>query len=151
MAVEKAGKPLRARAAKRIAARSWRLVIDPNAQAPWRVRRKFKTHLPSYVAAAQDSLGDIVATALDFDAKRFRDHLETDSELTGELESTIDAIAALLRGDSPQLQAVPDTGDIADTGDITDTGDIAEDDQGAAAGDESQDPDVAGPTESPDA
>jgi hypothetical protein len=107
VATKQARKTLRPRVARRIANRSWRLAIDPEAQAPWRVRRRFKANLASYIAAAQDSLSGVVATALDFDAKRFRDYLATDDTRVAELERTIDAIAALLRGDSPRLEAVP--------------------------------------------
>jgi hypothetical protein len=63
------------------------------------------------VAAAQDSLAGAVAAALEFDAKRFRDHLATDTELLANLGLTIDVIAALLRGDDSQLQAVPVAGE----------------------------------------
>ncbi|MDJ0496971.1 MAG: GTPase domain-containing protein [Acidimicrobiia bacterium] len=111
VAIKKAPGRLRARAAKRIAARSWRLVIDSNAQPPWRVRRKFREGLSSFIAAAQDSLGNVVADALEFDARRFRNHLATDEALLLELERTIDSIAVLLLGDAPQLQAVPAAGD----------------------------------------
>ena len=114
VAAEKAEKRLRARAAKRVAARSWRLVIDPEAEAPWRVRRRFKTNLASFVTAAQESLGSVVATALDFDAKRFRDHLISNAAVVAELERTIDAIAELLQGDTPQLEAVPAGADVAE-------------------------------------
>lgn len=111
LATEKATGRLRPRAAKRIAAQSWRLVIDPKAPPPWRVRRKFRENLSAYLAAAQKSLGNLVAVALELDAKRFRDHLVTDAPLLAELERTIDAIAALLLGDAPQLQAVPAASD----------------------------------------
>ena len=111
VAMENATGRLRPRAAKRIAAQSWRLVIDATAQPRWRVRRKFREGLSSYIAAAQDSLGTVVTAALEFDAKRFRDHLVTNEALLAELEHTVDSIAALLLGDAPQLQAVPTAGE----------------------------------------
>lgn len=111
VATEKSTTRLRPRASKRIARLSWRLLIDPQAEPPWRVRRRFRGNLSSYMAAAQDSLGNVVAAALEFDAKRFRDHLVTDAALLAELERTVDTIATLLLGDAPQLQAVPVSGD----------------------------------------
>jgi hypothetical protein len=89
-------------------------VIDPTTQASWPVRRRFKANLTSFIAAAQESLGVVVTAALNFDAKRFRDHLVTNESLIPELEHTIDTIAALLQGDTiPQLEAVPAAEDAA--------------------------------------
>lgn len=139
VAVEQAHKTLRPRAAKRIANQSWRLAIDPEAQVPWRVRRRFKANLASYIGAAQDSLSSVVAAALQFDAKRFRDHLPTDDARVAELERTTDAIAALLRGDNPPLEAV-----LGADGSAVDDGTS----QGARPAEELKDVE---PVESPDA
>jgi hypothetical protein len=134
VAVAKAAKRLRPRTAKRIAARSWRLVIDPTTQASWPVRRRFKANLTSFIAAAQESLGVVVTAALNFDAKRFRDHLVTNESLIPELEHTIDTIAALLQGDTiPQLEAVPAAEDAANASEGEGVGENAAADETVAA------------------
>lgn len=99
---------LRPRAAKRLAAKAWPLVIDPNHKVPWSVTRRFKTRLTDFISAAQASLADVVAESLELDASRFRSYLGTAPELVHQIKRDSDAISALLHGDMPQLESVPD-------------------------------------------
>lgn len=103
-----ATRSLRPRVARRLVTKAWRLVVDPKAVAPWGVRRRFKSNLPEFIVAGQDSLVSVVTAALEVDADRFRQHLENDPGLVAELERTVGVISALLHGESPQLESVPD-------------------------------------------
>jgi hypothetical protein len=99
---------LSARVAKKLASKSWRLLIDPGEKAPRIVRRRIKSNIGEFVKDAQASLDDVIVAALEVDAGRFRSHLVTDSDLITQTESTIAAISALLHGEMPQLESVPD-------------------------------------------
>jgi hypothetical protein len=99
---------LRPRRAKKMAGKTWRLVVDPQHKAPWGVRRRLKAKYDNFITAAQESLGDVVAGALEVDASRFRQHLITDPDLVEQIERNSVAIAALLHGEAPQLESVPD-------------------------------------------
>ncbi len=98
-----------ARVAKKLAAKSWRLLIDPSEKAPWIVRRRIKSNIGEFVKDAQASLDAVIVAALEVDAGRFRSHLVTDPELVMQTESTITAISALFHGEMPQLESVPDS------------------------------------------
>ncbi len=106
---------LRPRAAQRLVAKAWRLIVDPTADASWRVRRRFKSNLPEFIVAGQDSLVAVVTAALEVDAGRFRQHLETNPVLVEQLERNVDTISALLRGEAPQLESVPDLDETTDS------------------------------------
>lgn len=99
---------LRPRVARRVVSKGWKLIVDPKATAPWGVRRRFKTNLPEFIAAGQNGLVAVVTAALEVDARRFRQHLETDSALIDGLDRDVGAISALLHGEPPQLESVPD-------------------------------------------
>ena len=110
-----------ARAAKKVAARTWRLVVDPKQVPSWTVKRRFKANLDNYVASARSSLVAVVARTLEVDASRFRQHLATNPDLIDEIARNITAVSALLKGDSPPLEAVA-TSDAGDgEGDNEDT------------------------------
>lgn len=101
---------LRPRTAKKVAAKSWRLIIDPDEKATWTVRRRLGRNLDDYIRDAQKSLGGVVAEALEVDASRFRQHLGTDTEVAEQIERQVTAISALLHGEMPSLESVPDVG-----------------------------------------
>lgn len=102
---------LRPRAAVRLAARAWPLVVDPSLKPPRAVRRKLKGSLPSFIESAQESLSVVVGEALDFDAQRFRSHLVDHSTAEHQLRRHLAAISALLEGEQiPHLEPVPDDG-----------------------------------------
>ncbi|MDJ0923880.1 MAG: hypothetical protein QNJ77_04895, partial [Acidimicrobiia bacterium] len=102
---------LRPRAAKRLASRVWRLVVDPSMAPSWSIKRRFKENLTGFVEAAQGSLVEVVTAALEVDAARFRRHLEADRGLIEDLDKTIAAIAALLQGEPRDLESVVDVGE----------------------------------------
>jgi hypothetical protein len=99
---------LRPRAARHLAAKTWRLVVDPEYKVGWTVRRRFKASLPKFVAEAQLSLEGVVAAALEVDANRFRRNLATDPDLVDQITRHTDAISALLHGEASPLESVPD-------------------------------------------
>ncbi|MDJ0954947.1 MAG: GTPase domain-containing protein [Acidimicrobiia bacterium] len=101
---------LRPRAAQRLAAKAWRAVVDLETRPPWSVRRRFKDRLDAFRSDAHASLGVVIAGALEDDASRFRSHLRTDEETVRSLTGHMEAITALLQGDQPQLEPVPDAG-----------------------------------------
>lgn len=99
---------LRPRVAKALAPKLWRLVVDPAQQPSWGVRRRLGKDLDAFIAAAQKSLSDVVAAALEIDASRFRRHLETEDEVAAQIQRHTTAISALLHGEAPPLESVPD-------------------------------------------
>jgi hypothetical protein len=99
---------MRPRAAKRVAAKAWRSVVNPEADPSWSVRRRFKGRLDSFVKEAQNSLAGIVEAALEVDAGRFRQHLETNDDLAADLTRHITVLTALLQGDKLPLESVPE-------------------------------------------
>jgi hypothetical protein len=107
---------LRPRAARRLAARAWQSVVDLERRPPRSVRRKFKGRFDSFIADAHASLGAVVATALEFDARRFRNHLAGNDEVVAELTRHLAAISALLHGETPQLETVPEHAAIGEEG-----------------------------------
>ncbi|MCP3997549.1 MAG: GTPase domain-containing protein [bacterium] len=99
---------LRPRVAKRVAAKAWRSVVNPGENPTWSVRRRFKGRLDSFVKEAQNSLAGVVAAALEVDASRFRQHLETYEDLAAGLTRHINTLTGLLQGDRPPLESVPE-------------------------------------------
>lgn len=131
-------KSLRPRTAKKLANLSWRLVVDPAAKPPAVVRRKLRPNLPEFLTAARESLGEVITAALEIDANRFRNHLATDPELAADIQRTIIGISALLHGENPPLESVPDSA-------ATDSGvdsDLEIEAESAAVGDAAADPDI---------
>ncbi|MEA2003133.1 MAG: GTPase domain-containing protein [Actinomycetota bacterium] len=106
---------LSTRVAKKLASNSWRLLVDSSEKAPRSVRRRIKSNLGEFVKAAQESLDEVIGAALEVDAGRFRGYLVTDPELVAQTESTITAISALLHGELPQLESVPEPDDPAES------------------------------------
>jgi hypothetical protein len=102
---------LRPRTSKRLAAKSWRLVMAPGTKPAPLVRRKLKGNLPSFAADAQNSLGEVITGALDLDAARFRRHLTRNNELIDRIERSLTAIGSLLHGEPAPLESVPDVTD----------------------------------------
>lgn len=99
---------LRPRVGKKLAARSWRLVIDPAEKPNWAVRRRLGRNLSDFIRDAQTSLGIGVADALEVDAGRFRQHLGTEIEVAEQIDRQVTAISALLHGEMPPLESVPE-------------------------------------------
>lgn len=93
---------------KRIAREAWRLVVDPSRNPSRRVTRRLGANLDSFLVAARGSLGDVIASALDVDASRFRNQLTFDRERISSIERNLDTIDALLRGDPAPLRPVLD-------------------------------------------
>jgi hypothetical protein len=105
---------LRPRVAGRLAARAWRYVVDPTDSPGWSVRRRFRGKFNHFVEEAQASLAGVIKEALEVDASRFRDHLRTDSEVAAQLDRHVKAISAMLQGEQPRLESVPETEGPAD-------------------------------------
>lgn len=99
---------VRPRIARKLAANAWRVVVDPTTKPAFVVRRRLGANMASFLTAAQSSLGDVIVGALGIDANRFRRHLATDPELMAGIERTVTAISALLAGDMPALESVPE-------------------------------------------
>jgi hypothetical protein len=109
--------------------------------------------MDTFLVAAQTSLSDVIAEALEVDASRFRRHLATDPQLMAQIDRTITAISALLQGEPVPLESVLDLegdseGEPAATGDddrfldaATDT--KASDSKTGATGDEEPEPEGA--------
>ncbi len=102
---------LRARVAKRVAATVWPAIIDQEHTPRRSIRRRFKGQLDAFVDEARESLSAVVSDALEVDASRFRNHLQTDDDLVMELDRHLLAISALLHGEQPELESVPDIAD----------------------------------------
>jgi hypothetical protein len=105
---------MRPRAAKKVATKSWRLVVDREEKAPWRVRRRFGKNMGAFIRDAQESLGRVVSDALEVDASRFRQHLGMEIDVAKEIDRNVTAISALLHGEMPPLESVPDAGATGD-------------------------------------
>jgi hypothetical protein len=101
---------MRPAAAKKVAAKSWRIVIDPDESASWAVRRRLGRNLSEYIVDAQKSLSTLVVGALEVDASRFRQYLGAETEVAVEINRQLAAITALLHGEMPALESVPHTG-----------------------------------------
>jgi len=105
---------LRPRVAARLANRVWPLLVDPEQIPPRRVRHRFKQNLGNLIDDAQASLAGVIAEALEFDASRFRAHLDDHAESATKLERQLVAISALLEGEErPLVESVPDAVDDA--------------------------------------
>lgn len=98
---------MRSRAARKVATKSWRLVVDPSQKASWSVRRRLGRNLDDFLLAARKSLSGVVADALDVDASRFRLHLGSETEIARQIDRNVTAISALLHGEMPALESVP--------------------------------------------
>jgi len=72
------------------------------------IRRCLKGRLDSFVKEAQNSLASAVAAALEVDANRFRQHLETNEDLAADLTRHIKTLSGLLQGERPPLESVPE-------------------------------------------
>jgi hypothetical protein len=105
---------LRARTAKRLADKAWKVVVDPQQKPPRAVRRKLKRNMAAFIEDAQSGLARVIGEALEFDASRFRGHLDDHTETGARLQRELRAISALLEGEElPQLEMVPETDDPA--------------------------------------
>ncbi|MCP4965024.1 MAG: hypothetical protein GY926_07295 [bacterium] len=103
------------RAAKKVAAKSWSLVVAPGEKAPWGVRRRLGKSMDAYISDAQDSLGRVVRDALEVDASRFRKHLGMEIDVAKQIDRNVVAISALLHGEVPPLESVPDPATVEET------------------------------------
>lgn len=118
---------LRTRVAARLANKVWPLLVDPDQVASRTVRRRFKRNLSELIEDAQSSLAGVVSEALEFDASRFRRRLDDHAEPAVKLERQLSAISALLEGDErPQLEPVPDGGEIDSVAGEGETDPVAE-------------------------
>lgn len=101
---------MRPRTAKKLATKAWRLVIDPDEDMSWSVRRRLNRDLEGFVHDARESLAGVVGRALEVDASRFRAHLGMEIGVAKEIDRNVAAISALLHGEAPPLHSVPDAG-----------------------------------------
>ncbi len=91
------------RAARRMAGRVWPAVVDLERTPTWRMRRWFQGRFDAFRSAAHESLGEVIAKALEIDAERFRKHLQADRGIADELRRQIQSISVLIEGERAEL------------------------------------------------
>ena len=104
------------RAARRMAGRAWPAVVDLERTPNWRIRRWFQGRFDAFRSAAQESLGEVIASALEIDAKRFRKHLQADQRVAEELRRQVESISVLIEGERPELTPDSEVEQIASEG-----------------------------------
>jgi hypothetical protein len=89
------------RSARRMATKVWPAVVDLERTPTWRMRRWFQGRFDAFRTAAQESLGEVIASALEVDANRFRQHLKIDRETADGLRQHVATLFELIDGYSP--------------------------------------------------
>jgi len=96
------------RSARRMANRAWPVVVDLERTPTWRMRRWFQGRFDAFRIAAQESLGEVIAAALEIDAKRFRRYLKTDRKTANEVRRQVVTLSELIAGDDPGQEPTVD-------------------------------------------
>jgi hypothetical protein len=90
------------RSTRRMAAKVWPAVVDLERAPTWGMKRWFQTRFDAFRNAAQESLGEAIAAALEVDATRFRHHLKIDRNAADELRKQVATLSDLIEGHSPE-------------------------------------------------